>query len=122
MSDNKIDSVEEAVEKVEAAGLKFYQKWNQNHFTVFLILLAISVTGLILFNGFASHANIAAQVCAQINAVAMFFASFFGCCLLLCTIKVDVYDEIVNQHNVALAIFLLGVAYGVASCISKAAL
>ena len=125
-TESKIDTVEEVVAEVEKLGSNITQKlnkgFNQYHFSILILLIAIGITSLVIFNGYASSANLVATIAAQINGIALFFISFFGCCLVLMGFKVSVYTELVDEHNIALAIFLLGIAYGIASIIAKAAL
>jgi len=112
MSDNKKDT-----EKVSIS-----YGFTQTHFTILAVALAVAVSGLILFNGFATIENMASLIASQINGLAMFFATFFGLCFVLMGLKVNVYRELVDEHNIALAIFLAGLALAVSGIIARAAL
>jgi len=113
---SNLDKVEEQVEEVINKGM------NQKHFTVLVILLAIGASVLVILNGFASPSNMAAMITAQINAVALFLASVFGLIFFFLGLKVNVYKEIVEEHNMSLALLLASIILGIATCISKAAL
>ena len=96
--------------------------FTQVHLTILLAVIAVASTAFIIVQGFVSKDSFSSTLVAQINGIVLFLASFFGTCAALMGAKVNIYKELVEEHNVALAIFLLGIAYGLSSIIAKVVL
>lgn len=88
-------------------------KINEFHLTIFICIISCILTYL----GYTSQDPTIQEMSNRTIKLSTFMVYSFSLIKLLGTLKLDVWKEIIKEHNMALGLVLLGLLLGGAGCI-----